>query len=214
MKIFLDTANMEEIIKYNKMGLLDGITTNPTLLSKETGMNPQEVMKDIAKLIKGDVSLEVIGLKSDEMIQEGMKLREYGNNVVVKCPMTGEGLRACAELTSQGIPVNITLVFSANQALLAAKAGAKYVSPFIGRLDDIGQDGMQLIRDIKLIFSNYSVNTQILVASIRHPVHVLEAAKIGADVVTLPPAVLGKMLKHPLTDSGIEAFLADWKKTN
>ena len=214
MKIFLDTANMEEIIKYNKMGLLDGITTNPTLLSKETGMNPQEVMKDIAKLIKGDVSLEVIGLKSDEMIQEGMKLREYGNNVVVKCPMTGEGLRACAELTSQGIPVNITLVFSANQALLAAKAGAKYVSPFIGRLDDIGQDGMQLIRDIKLIFSNYTINTQILVASIRHPVHVLEAAKIGADVVTLPPAVLGKMLKHPLTDSGIEAFLADWKKTN
>ena len=214
MKIFLDTANMEEIIKYNKMGLLDGITTNPTLLSKETGMNPQEVMKDIAKLINGDVSLEVIGLKSDEMIQEGKKLREYGNNVVVKCPMTGEGLRACAELTSQGIPVNITLVFSANQALLAAKAGAKYVSPFIGRLDDIGQDGMQLIRDIKLIFSNYSVNTQILVASIRHPVHVLEAAKIGADVVTLPPAVLGKMLKHPLTDSGIEAFLADWKKTN
>ncbi len=214
MKIFLDTANMEEIIKYNKMGLLDGITTNPTLLSKETGMNPQEVMKDIAKLIKGDVSLEVIGLKSDEMIQEGKKLREYGENVVVKCPMTGEGLRACAELTSQGIPVNITLVFSANQALLAAKAGAKYVSPFIGRLDDIGQDGMQLIRDIKLIFSNYSVNTQILVASIRHPVHVLEAAKIGADVVTLPPAVLGKMLKHPLTDSGIEAFLADWKKTN
>ena len=144
MKIFLDTANMEEIIKYNKMGLLDGITTNPTLLSKETGMNPQEVMKDIAKLIKGDVSLEVIGLKSDEMIQEGKKLREYGENVVVKCPMTGEGLRACAELTSQGIPVNITLVFSANQALLAAKAGAKYVSPFIGRLDDIGQDGMQL----------------------------------------------------------------------
>ena len=214
MKIFLDTANMEEIIKYNKMGLLDGITTNPTLLSKETGMNPQEVMKDIAKLIKGDVSLEVIGLKSDEMIQEGKKLREYGENVVVKCPMTGEGLRACAELTSQGIPVNITLVFSANQALLAAKAGAKYVSPFIGRLDDIGQDGMQLIRDIKLIFSNYSVKTQILVASIRHPVHVLEAAKIGADVVTLPPAVLGKMLKHPLTDSGIEAFLADWKKTN
>ena len=171
-------------------------------------------MKDIAKLIKGDVSLEVIGLKSDEMIQEGKKLREYGENVVVKCPMTGEGLRACAELTSQGIPVNITLVFSANQALLAAKAGAKYVSPFIGRLDDIGQDGMQLIRDIKLIFSNYSVKTQILVASIRHPVHVLEAAKIGADVVTLPPAVLGKMLKHPLTDSGIEAFLADWKKTN
>ncbi len=214
MKIFLDTANMEEIIKYNKMGLLDGITTNPTLLSKETGMNPQEVMKDIAKLIHGDVSLEVIGLKSDEMIQEGMKLREYGENVVVKCPMTGEGLRACAELTSQGIPVNITLVFSANQALLAAKAGAKYVSPFIGRLDDIGQDGMQLIRDIKLIFSNYKMNTQILVASIRHPVHVLEAAKVGADVATLPPAVLGKMLKHPLTDSGIEAFLADWKKTN
>ena len=213
MKIFLDTANMEEILKYNKMGLLDGITTNPTLLSKETGMNPQEVMKDIAKLIGGDVSLEVISLESDEMIKEGKKLREYGENVVVKCPMTGEGLRACTELTSQGIPVNITLVFSANQALLAAKAGAKYVSPFIGRLDDIGQDGMQLIRDIRLIFSNYKINTQILVASIRHPIHVLEAAKAGADVATLPPAVLGKMLKHPLTDSGIKAFLADWKKT-
>ncbi len=213
MKIFLDTANMEEILKYNKMGLLDGITTNPTLLSKETGMNPQEVMKDIAKLIGGDVSLEVISLESDEMIKEGKKLREYGENVVVKCPMTGEGLRACTELTSQGIPVNITLVFSANQALLAAKAGAKYVSPFIGRLDDIGQDGMQLIRDIRLIFSNYKITTQILVASIRHPIHVLEAAKAGADVATLPPAVLGKMLKHPLTDSGIKAFLADWKKT-
>ncbi|MDI1496340.1 MAG: transaldolase [Cenarchaeum symbiont of Oopsacas minuta] len=213
MKIFLDTANMEEIRKYNKMGLLDGITTNPTLLSREIGENPHTVMKDIAKLVGGDVSLEVISLKSEDMVKEGKTLRQYGQNVVVKCPMTGEGLRACAELTAQGIPVNITLIFSANQALLAAKAGARYVSPFIGRLDDIGQNGMQIIRDIRLIFSNYKMTTQILVASVRHPIHVLEAAKAGADVVTLPPAVLGKMLKHPLTDLGIEMFLADWKKT-
>ncbi|PIN82554.1 MAG: fructose-6-phosphate aldolase, partial [Nitrosopumilales archaeon CG11_big_fil_rev_8_21_14_0_20_33_24] len=163
--------------------------------------------------IKGDVSLEVVSTEYSGMIEEGKRLRQYGENVVVKVPMTSDGLKACKSLTSEGIPVNVTLVFSPNQALLAAKSGAKYVSPFIGRLDDIGQDGMNLIRDIKTIFKNYpEFKTQILVASIRHPIHVIDAAKIGADVVTLPPAVLDKMLQHPLTDIGLENFLSDWKK--
>lgn len=216
MKIFLDTANLESIRKFNDMGLLDGITTNPSLMSKEGG-DPKHVMEEITKIIKGDVSLEVVSTEYSGMIEEGKRLREYGENVVVKVPMTSDGLKACKHLTSEGIPVNVTLVFSPNQALLAAKSGAKYVSPFIGRLDDIGQDGMNLIRDIKTIFDNYKKNdknfeAQILVASIRHPIHVVDAAKIGADVVTLPPAVLDKMLQHPLTDIGLENFLSDWKK--
>jgi transaldolase len=211
MKIFLDTANLESIRKYNDMSLLDGITTNPSLLAKEGG-DPQKAMEEISRIIKGDVSLEVVATEYDGMVEEGHQLRKLGDNVVVKCPMTSEGLRACKTLTSEGIPVNVTLVFSPNQAVLAAKAGAKYVSPFIGRLDDIGQDGMELIRKIKLIFSNYAFKTQILVASIRHPLHVVDAAKIGADVVTLPPVVLEKMLKHPLTDIGLRNFLADWDK--
>jgi len=211
MKIFLDTANLESIKKYNDMGLLDGITTNPTLLSKESG-DPQKTMEEICKIIKGDVSLEVISTEYEGMLEEARKLRKYGDNVVVKCPMTANGLKACKSLSAEGIPVNITLVFSPNQAVLAAKAGAKYVSPFIGRLDDIGQDGMNLISEIQQIFSNYKFKTQVLVASIRHPMHVIEAAKIGAAVVTLPPTVLGKMLKHPLTDIGLKNFLADWEK--
>lgn len=211
MKIFLDTANLESIKKYNDMGLLDGITTNPSLLAKEGG-DPQKTMEEIVRIIKGDVSLEVVNTEYSGMLDEGHRLRKYGKNVVVKCPMTPDGLRACKTLSSEGIPVNITLVFSPNQAILAAKAGAKYVSPFIGRLDDIGQDGMNLIREIKQIFSNYNFTTEILVASIRHPVHIVDAAKIGADVVTLPPAVLDKMLKHPLTDIGLKNFLADWEK--
>jgi transaldolase len=212
MKIFLDSANLESIRKFNDMGLLDGITTNPSLMSKEGG-NPKDVMQEITKIIKGDVSLEVVSTEYSGMIEEGKRLRQYGENVVVKVPMTSDGLKACKSLTSEGIPVNVTLVFSPNQALLAAKSGAKYVSPFIGRLDDIGQDGMNLIRDIKTIFNNYpEFKTQILVASIRHPIHVIDAAKIGADVVTLPPAVLDKMLQHPLTDIGLENFLSDWKK--
>jgi transaldolase len=211
MKIFLDTANLESIRKFNDMGLLDGITTNPSLMSKEGG-NPKDGMAEITKIIKGDVSLEVLSTEYSGMIEEGKKLRDYGQNVVVKVPMTPDGLRACKALTAEGIPVNVTLIFSSNQAVLAAKAGAKYVSPFIGRLDDIGHDGMNLIKDIKTIFSNYNFTTQILVASIRHPLHVVEAAKIGADVVTLPPAVLDKMLKHPLTDIGLKNFLADWEK--
>ena len=211
MKIFLDTANLKSIRMYNDMGLLDGITTNPTLLSKEGG-DPHKTMEEICSIIKGDVSLEVVSTEYSGMMDEGRRLRKYGNNVVVKCPMTPDGLKACKSLTAEGIPVNVTLVFSANQAVLAAKAGAKYVSPFIGRLDDIGQDGMGLIREIHQIFQNYKFKTQILVASIRHPVHVVDAAKIGADVVTLPPDVLGKMLKHPLTDIGLKNFLADWEK--
>ena len=211
MKIFLDTANLDAIKKYNDMGLLDGITTNPSLLAKEGG-DPQKTMKEISTIIKGDVSLEVVSTTYDGIIEEGKKLREYGNNVIVKCPMTGDGLRACKSLSVEGIPVNVTLVFSPNQALLAAKAGAKYVSPFIGRLDDIGHTGMDLIKEIKQIFTNYNFKTEILVASVRHPQHVVDAGKIGADVVTLPPAVLEKMLKHTLTDKGLKAFLDDWER--
>ena len=211
MKIFLDTANLASIKKFNDMGLLDGITTNPSLLSKEGG-NPKDAMAEITRIIKGDVSLEVVSTDYFGMMQEGRHLCEYGKNVVVKVPMTSDGLKACKSLTSEGIPVNVTLIFSANQALLAAKSGAKYVSPFIGRLDDISQNGMHLIEEIKEIFSNYNFKTMILVASVRHPLHVVDAAKIGADVVTLPPAVLDKMLKHPLTDIGLKNFLADWEK--
>jgi transaldolase len=211
MKIFLDTANLQSIKQYNDMGLLDGITTNPSLLAKEGG-NPQKAMEEITKIIKGDVSLEVVATDYSGMMEEGHKLKKYGANVVIKVPMTADGLKACKSFAQEGIPVNVTLVFSPNQAILAAKAGAKYVSPFIGRLDDVGQDGMALIAEIKQIFSNYDFKTQILVASVRHPMHVVEAAKIGADVVTLPPDVLGKMLKHPLTDNGLKAFLADWDK--
>lgn len=211
MKIFLDTANLAEIRKYNDMGLLDGITTNPTLLSREGG-DPAAVMKEITSIVSGDISLEVVSTDHEGMVEEGRRLRAYGPNVVVKCPMTADGLRACRALTSEGTPVNVTLVFSANQALLAAKAGARYVSPFIGRLDDIGADGLGLAEQIIDIFGNYDFGTQVLVASIRHPAHVVEAAEMGADVVTLPPAVLGKMLSHPLTDSGLDAFLSDWAR--
>ena len=211
MKIFLDTANISAIKMYNDMGLVDGITTNPSLMAKEGG-DPKKVMEEIVQIIKGDVSLEVLSMETNGMLEEGRRLRKYGNNVVVKCPLTPEGLKACKILTSEGIPVNVTLCFSVNQAILAAKAGAKYVSPFIGRLDDNGQDGMNLIREMHQVFQNYKFSTQILVASVRHPIHVVEAAKIGADVVTLPPDVLGKMLKHPLTDVGLKNFLSDWEK--
>lgn len=211
MKIFLDTANLSSIKMYNEMGLVDGITTNPSLLAKEGG-DPQKAMTEIVRIVSGDVSLEVVSTDTSGMVDEGKRLRGYGSNVVVKCPLTPDGLKACKILTSEGIPVNVTLCFSVNQAILAAKAGAKYVSPFIGRLDDNGQDGIHLIEEIHEVFQNYKFKTQILVASVRHPMHVVEAAKIGADVVTLPPDVLGKMLKHPLTDIGLKNFLADWEK--
>jgi transaldolase len=211
MKIFLDTANISAIRMYNDMGLVDGITTNPSLMAKEGG-DPQKIMEEIVRIIKGDVSLEVLSLETNGMLEEGRRLRKYGDNVIVKCPLTPDGLKACKILTSENIPVNVTLCFSVNQAILAAKAGAKYVSPFIGRLDDNGQDGMNLIKEIHQVFENYKFGTQILVASVRHPMHVVEAAKIGADVVTLPPDILGKLLKHPLTDIGLKNFLADWEK--
>ena len=211
MKIFLDTADIGLIKKYNDMGLVDGITTNPSLLAKAGG-NPADAMAEISEVIKGDVSLEVVATDSDAMVEEGRRLRRYGNNVVVKVPMTPDGLAACRRLSSEGIPVNVTLIFSTNQAILAAKAGARYVSPFIGRIDDTGHDGMQLIKDLVGIFEKYSFKTQILVASVRHPVHVKDAAMLGANVVTLPPAVLEKMLHHPLTKIGLDNFLADWAK--
>jgi len=211
MKIFLDTANIESIKKYNDMGLVDGITTNPTLLSKEKG-DPAEMMREIVKIVKGPVSLEVIGTRMEEMINEAHSLKKYGQNVVVKIPMIPDGLKAVKKLREQGIHTNVTLIFSANQAILAAKAGAAYVSPFIGRLDDAGHEGMTVISEIVQVFKNYQFNTEVLVASVRHPLHVIEAGKIGADVVTLPPDILGKMISHPLTDKGLSAFLSDWEK--
>jgi transaldolase len=193
------------------MGLVDGITTNPTLLSKEK-QNPAELMREIVKIVKGPVSLEVIATETDQMLEEAHKLKKFGQNVIVKIPMTSNGMKAVRKLKEDGIETNVTLIFSANQAILAAKAGASYVSPFIGRLDDIGNEGMILIKEITQILRNYQFKTEVLVASIRHPVHVIEAGKIGADIVTLPPDILGKMLTHPLTDKGLALFLSDWEK--
>jgi len=211
MKIFLDTANIESIQKYIDLGIVDGITTNPTLLFKENN-DPIEAMKKIVQFVDGPVSLEVVATEFDEMMEESLKLAKYGDNVVVKVPMTSEGLKTVHALTKKNIKTNVTLIFSANQALLASKAGATYVSPFIGRLDDIGHDGLTLISDIVQIFASYDISTQVLVASVRHPIHVIESAKLGADVVTLPPEILQKMIHHSLTDKGLDAFLADWEK--
>jgi transaldolase len=216
MKIFLDTANIASIRHYSEMGMVDGITTNPTLLSKEGG-DPEEIIREIVKMVQGPVSLEVISTEVTQIMEEACILKQYGSNVVIKVPMIPDGLKAVKKLREEGIDTNVTLVFSATQALLAAKAGASYVSPFIGRLDDIGNDGMSLIRDMNQIFKNYQYNTKILVASVRHPIHVIESAKVGADVVTLPPDILGKMFFHPLTDKGLKTFISDWenlKKTN
>jgi transaldolase len=211
VKIFLDSANLESIKMYNDMGILDGVTTNPSLLSKEKG-DPRIVMNEIVKIVKGPVNLEVIGTDYEVMIEEAHRLKKYGENVVVKIPMTPAGLRAVKRLAQEGISTNVTLIFSSNQAILAAKSGASYVSPFIGRLDDNGQDGMSIVREITQIFANYKFETEILVASIRHPIHVIEAGKCGADIVTLPPEILQKMFTHPLTDKGLNGFLSDWNK--
>jgi len=211
MKIFLDTANIDSIKKFVDLGIVDGITTNPSLLLKEN-KDPIDAMKRIVKLVDGPVSLEVVATEYDDIMEESLKLANYGENVVVKIPMTSAGLKAINSLYKKSIKTNVTLIFSANQALLAAKAGATYVSPFIGRLDDIGHDGLTVISDIVQIFSNYDITTQVLVASIRHPIHVMESAKLGADVVTLPPEILQKMIHHPLTDKGLDIFLADWEK--
>jgi transaldolase len=211
MKIFLDSANLESIKMYNDMGILDGVTTNPSLLSKEKG-DPRKVMNEIVRIVKGPVNLEVIGTDYEVMIEEAHRLKKYGENVVVKIPMIPAGLRAVKRLAQEGISTNVTLIFSSNQAILAAKSGASYVSPFIGRLDDNGQDGMSIVREITQIFANYKFDTEILVASIRHPIHVIEAGKCGADIVTLPPEIIQKMFTHPLTDKGLNGFLSDWNK--
>ncbi|MEM2919219.1 MAG: fructose-6-phosphate aldolase [Candidatus Nitrosocaldus sp.] len=211
VQIFLDTANLDAIRKYNDMGILDGVTTNPTLLAKENN-DPIEIMKEIIRIVKGPVSLEVVSTDLDGMLEEAHRLARLGTNAVIKIPMIPDGLKAIKRLSSEGVKTNCTLVFSPNQAMLAAKAGATYVSPFIGRLDDAGHDGMQVIRDTVQIFRNYNFSTKVLVASVRHPLHVIEAAKIGADVITMPPDVLEKMIRHPLTDKGLSTFLADWEK--
>ncbi len=211
MKFFIDSANLDEIREASALGLLDGVTTNPSLIAK-SGKSFDETARAICALVPGPVSLEVVSLTAPEMIAEGHRLREYGKNVAVKIPLTTEGLKAVKVLSSEGIPVNVTLIFQPIQALMAAKAGATYVSPFVGRLDDIGQDGMLMVADIVQIFRNYHFNTEVLVASVRHPIHVLQAAKMGAGVVTLPLKVIQQLAKHPLTDSGLKTFLDDWNK--
>ena len=211
MKFFLDSANLTEIREAASWGVLDGITTNPSLVSKE-GRDFKELIREICSIVNGPVSAEVVATTKDGMVQEGEALSKIHKNVVVKIPLIIEGLKAVKVLTEKGIKTNVTLCFSANQALLAAKAGATYISPFIGRLDDISQEGMALIRDIKMIYTNYGFKTQILTASVRNPVHVLDAAKAGSDVATVPFKVLEQIVKHPLTDIGLKHFLDDWNK--
>lgn len=210
MKLFIDTANINEIREANALGIIDGVTTNPTLIAKE-GRDFVTVVKEICSIVDGPISAEVISLKADEMVREARPLAAIHKNIVIKIPIIPEGLKATKILSKEGIRTNLTLCFSATQALLAAKAGATYVSPFIGRLDDISATGMDLIRDIRTIFVNYGLKTQIIVASVRHPLHVLESAKIGADIATVPYGVLMALVKHPLTDIGIERFLKDWQ---
>lgn len=212
MKFFVDTAEIDAIAELNDLGMVDGVTTNPSLILK-SGRNILEVTKEICDLVEGPVSAEVVALKADDMIAEGRKLAEIADNITVKLPLTWDGLKACKVLSGEGKMVNVTLCFSANQALIAAKAGATFISPFIGRLDDINLDGMDLIHDIRTIYDNYGFETQILAASIRSVNHVLDAARIGADVMTAPPEVIKKLAAHPLTDKGLETFMADWAKT-
>lgn len=212
MKFFVDTAEIDAIAELNELGMVDGVTTNPSLILK-SGRDILEVTREICALIDGPVSAEVVATEAQAMIAEGRKLAEIAPNIAVKVPLTWDGLRACKVLTGEGRMVNVTLCFSVNQAILAAKAGATFVSPFIGRLDDINLDGMELIADIRRVYDNYGFDTQILAASIRSVNHVAESARIGADVVTAPPAVIRAMAGHPLTDKGLAAFLADWEKT-
>ncbi len=213
MKFFIDTANLDEIREANEMGLIDGVTTNPSLVAKEGDVDFNEHIAKICSIVKGDVSAEVTALDTAGMLEQGRKLAKIAPNVVVKCPLTLEGLKATRTLTDEGTGVNVTLCFSAAQALLAAKAGAKYISPFIGRLDDVGTNGMQLIQDIVQIYGNYSFKTEVLAASIRHPMHIVDCALVGADVATIPFKVIKQLVKHPLTDKGLDSFLADWKKS-
>ena len=211
MKIFIDTANLEQIKEVNSWGILDGVTTNPTLVAKE-GCDFVTRVKEICQVVDGPISAEAVSMEAEGMIKEARQLSKIHKNIIVKIPMTAEGLKAVKVLSREGVKTNVTLVFSPNQALLAAKAGATYVSPFVGRLDDISHDGMDLVRDIVTIFRNYEFKTQVIAASMRHPVHVTEAALAGAHVATVPYDVLKKMLKHNLTDEGIQKFLKDWEK--
>tara|TARA_R110002124_G_scaffold104963_1_gene255490 strand:+ start:257 stop:910 length:654 start_codon:yes stop_codon:yes gene_type:complete len=212
MKFFADTAVVDEIAELNELGIIDGVTTNPSLILK-SGRDILEVTKEICALVDGPVSAEVVATEASEMIAEGRKLAKIADNIAVKVPLTWDGLKACKTLSSEGSMVNVTLCFSANQALIAAKAGATFISPFIGRLDDINIDGLDLIADIRQIYDNYAFDTEILAASIRTVNHVSECAKIGADVITAPPSVIKKLAQHPLTDAGLEQFMKDWAKT-
>jgi transaldolase len=212
MKFFVDTADTNDIRELAETGLLDGVTTNPSLVQK-SGRDFLEVVKEICGIVEGPVSAEVVATGHDEMMREAEILRKIADNLAVKVPLTLDGLKTCKKLTEDGTMVNVTLCFSANQALLAAKAGATFVSPFVGRHDDVGYPGMELIADIREIYDNYDFGTEILVASVRSPIHVHDAAKLGADVMTAPPSVIRQLFKHPLTDKGLEAFLADWQKT-
>ena len=211
MKLFIDTGNLKEVESLVPLGIIDGITTNPSLLAKEGG-EYRTILKKICQLVKGPTSAEVVATDAEGMIREGRDLAGIDEHIVVKVPFTREGVKACKTLSSEGLRVNVTLVFSATQALLAAKVGATYVSPFVGRLDDIASSGMSLIREIVEIYENYRFTTEILVASVRHPIHVVEAARMGADICTCPAAVIEAMFKHPLTDIGLEKFLKDWEK--
>ena len=211
MKFFIDTANVDEIKEAHSMGMVDGVTTNPSLIAKE-GRVFEEVIKEISEIVNGPISAEVISLDAAVMVKEGRELAKIHKNMVIKVPMTVDGLKATRQLAEENIKTNVTLIFSPLQALMAAKAGATYVSPFIGRLDDLSQDGMQLVEQIVEIFANYAYDTEIIVASIRNPLHVLDAALAGADISTIPFNVLSKLAAHPLTDKGISAFLADWDK--
>lgn len=213
MKFFIDTANLDEIKEANDLGLLDGVTTNPSLVAKEGDVDFKEHIAKICDIVKGDVSAEVTALDTKGMLKQGRELAKIAPNVVIKCPLTLEGLKATRIFRDEGTKVNVTLCFSAAQALLAAKAGATYISPFIGRLDDIGINGMDLIRDIVQIYDNYGFETEVLAASIRHPMHVIDAALAGADVSTIPFKTLTQLVSHPLTDKGLDSFLADWKKS-
>jgi len=213
MKFFVDTANVEEIKELAVTGLIDGVTTNPSLVAKE-GKDFKKILKEICSIVPGSVSAEVAATEVNAMVKEGLELRKISDNITVKLPLTWDGLKACKALSSQGIAVNVTLCFSASQALLAAKAGAAFISPFIGRHDDIGHDGLNLIAEIRAIYNNYpELGTQILAASVRNPIHLIECAKIGADVATIPPKVIKQLANHPLTDKGLEVFLNDWKAT-
>ena len=214
MKIFLDTADLSEIRRATDAGLIDGITTNPSLLSKAAGEggDPRAILKEICDTVDGPISAEVVATDAETMVREGKKLAKIADNIVVKAPLTEDGLVACQRLRAEDIKVNVTLCFSPTQALLAAKADATYISPFIGRLDDISSDGMELIRQIRVIYDNYGFDTELLAASIRHPQHVVESALMGADVATIPSKVLWQLLEHPKTDEGLAAFIADWEK--